>query len=80
MGCDYLNILVTDSGASQPDAIEVGCPLDGFFVWSFMDNFEWANGYVERFGITYVDFDTQQRTPKESSDWFEQVVAQNRVL
>ncbi len=40
MGCDYLNILVTDSGASQPDAIEVGCPLDGFFVWSFMDIFE----------------------------------------
>jgi len=44
-----------------------------------MDNFEWADGYGKRFGITYVDFVTQKRTPKLSADFYKQVIAQNEV-
>ncbi|MGC5170178.1 GH1 family beta-glucosidase [Microbacterium sp. DT81.1] len=51
-------------------AIERGLPLAGYFVWSLMDNFEWAWGYHRRFGIVHVDYDTQVRTPKASGMWF----------
>ena len=51
-------------------AIENGVNLKGYFAWSFMDNFEWASGYDKRFGIHYVDFETTDRTPKESAKWF----------
>jgi len=47
-----------------------GIPVDGYFCWSLMDNFEWAEGYVPRFGITYVDYDTQRRIVKDSGRWF----------
>lgn len=47
-------------------AIEAGVPLFGYFLWSLMDNYEWARGYEKRFGIIHVDFDTQKRTPKAS--------------
>ncbi|MCF2872869.1 GH1 family beta-glucosidase [Octadecabacter sp. G9-8] len=47
-------------------AIADGAPVDGFFVWSLMDNYEWALGYEKRFGLVHVDFDTLQRTPKAS--------------
>ena len=58
-------------------AMQNGVPLAGYFVWSFMDNFEWADGYAQRFGITWVDFETQQRILKNSALWYKQVIAQN---
>ncbi len=47
-------------------ARDEGVPLDGYFVWSLMDNFEWAYGFDRRFGLIYVDFETQQRIIKDS--------------
>jgi beta-glucosidase len=55
-------------------AIEDGVPLRGYFVWSVFDNFEWACGYARRFGIVHVDYDTQQRTPKDSATFYSQVL------
>jgi beta-glucosidase len=49
-----------------------GIPVDGYFCWSLMDNFEWAEGYVPRFGLTYVDYETQRRVVKDSGRWFQQ--------
>jgi len=58
-----------------PRAIEQGVNLKGFFVWSLMDNFEWAWGYSKRFGIVYVDFATQRRIPKASALWYRDFIA-----
>ncbi|MCS6819208.1 MAG: family 1 glycosylhydrolase, partial [Chitinophagales bacterium] len=52
-----------------------GVNVQGYFIWSFMDNFEWAEGYRPRFGIVYVDFKTQQRIVKESGKWFSNFLA-----
>ena len=52
-------------------------PLRGYFVWSLLDNFEWAWGYTKRFGIVHVDFETQQRTIKDSGHWYRQVIKHN---
>jgi beta-glucosidase len=60
-------------------AIADGVDLRGFFVWSFLDNFEWAEGYAHRFGLVHVDFDTLVRTPKRSARWFAEVIARNAV-
>ena len=57
-----------------------GVPLKGYFLWSFMDNYEWAEGYRKRFGIVYVDYETQKRTPKLSAHWYTQVMKENRVV
>lgn len=57
-------------------AIEAGVPLEGYFVWSLLDNFEWSYGYSKRFGLVYVDFTTQERTSKESARWYRDVVRQ----
>jgi beta-glucosidase len=61
-------------------AIADGVPARGYFVWSFMDNYEWEDGYTRRFGIVHVDFATQKRTPKLSARYFSDVMRQNRVL
>jgi beta-glucosidase len=51
-------------------AIEAGAPIQGYCLWSLLDNFEWAAGYTLRYGITYVDYATQARTPKDSATWY----------
>ena len=58
-------------------AISDGVPLTGYFVWSMLDNFEWDSGYLERFGLTYVDYATQKRVPKTSFGWYRDVIRTN---
>lgn len=58
-------------------AIQKGVPVKGYFIWSFMDNFEWALGYNQRFGLVFVDFKTQKRTVKDSGHWFAKVIHDN---
>ena len=55
-------------------AIEAGVDLRGYFVWSLLDNFEWSLGYSKRFGIVHVDFETQQRTPKDSALFYAKII------
>ncbi|HEX7116428.1 MAG TPA: GH1 family beta-glucosidase [Steroidobacter sp.] len=57
-----------------------GVPVKGYFQWSLMDNFEWTRGYGNRYGIVYVDFETQKRTPKMSARWFRETAEQNAVM
>ena len=61
-------------------AIGEGVPVRGYFVWSFLDNFEWNDGYTRRFGIVHVDFATQKRTPKLSARYFSEIIRQNGLL
>ncbi|HEY6203529.1 MAG TPA: GH1 family beta-glucosidase [Candidatus Limnocylindria bacterium] len=61
--------------AEAARSISSGVPLEGYFVWSLMDNFEWNSGYTKRFGIVYVDYATQQRTDKESARWYREFLA-----
>ncbi|MGH9501358.1 MAG: GH1 family beta-glucosidase [Terriglobales bacterium] len=56
-----------------------GYPIKGYFLWSLLDNFEWADGYSKRFGLHYVDFKTQKRTPKLSAEWYREVISKNAV-
>lgn len=60
-------------------AIENGVNLRGYFIWSFMDNFEWASGYSKRFGIHYVDYQTLERTPKASALWYGKIIKNNVI-
>ena len=60
-------------------AIESGIDVRGYFVWSLMDNFEWAYGYEPRFGLVRVDYATQKRTPKLSARWYSEVIQDNAV-
>ena len=62
------------------DAMERGVDLRGYFVWSLLDNFEWAEGYSKRFGIVYVDYATQRRIPKMSARWYSEVIRRNGLL
>jgi beta-glucosidase len=74
---DYLRTHLTAVHA----AIAHGADVRGYFVWSLLDNFEWSHGYSKRFGIVHVDFETQQRTPKDSARFYAEVIATNgRVL
>jgi len=61
--------------AAVHQAMQQGVPMKGYMVWSLMDNFEWASGYAKRFGIVYVDYDTQQRTLKDSAKWYRDFLA-----
>ena len=69
----YLN----DHLAAIHGAMADGADLRGYFLWSLMDNFEWAHGYAKRFGITYVDFETQERVLKDSGKFYAEVVRNN---
>jgi beta-glucosidase len=60
-------------------AVKEGVPVAGYFVWSLLDNFEWADGYSQRFGIVYVDFDTLERVPKASYAWYRNFIAAERA-
>ena len=60
-------------------AIARGVDVRGYFAWSLMDNFEWAWGYHQRFGIVRVDYDTQVRKPKSSALWYARVAESNTV-
>ena len=60
-------------------AASEGYPIKGYFLWSLLDNYEWADGYSKRFGLHYVDFKTQVRTPKLSAEWYRAVISRNAV-
>ncbi len=59
------------------DAIDAGVDIRGYYQWSLMDNFEWALGYDKRFGLVHVDFDTLERTPRDSAHWYRDVIRRN---
>ena len=58
-------------------AIDEGVPVEGYFHWSLIDNFEWGHGYKHRFGLVFCDYPTQRRVPKDSADWYAKVIASN---
>ncbi|MFJ4979225.1 GH1 family beta-glucosidase [Streptomyces coeruleorubidus] len=60
-------------------ALRAGVDVRGYYVWSLLDNFEWARGYGQRFGIVRVDYDTQVRTPKDSYRWYQRLIAAHRA-
>jgi beta-glucosidase len=61
------------------DAIQRGAPLKGYFAWSLMDNYEWAEGFSKRFGIVHVDYKTQKRTPKRSALYYSDIIRTNSI-
>jgi beta-glucosidase len=65
--------------AALARSITDGADVRGYHTWTLMDNFEWAEGFSQRFGLTYVDFKTQKRTIKDSGRWYAKVAAENRV-
>jgi beta-glucosidase len=61
--------------AAVGQAIGAGVPVMGYFAWSLMDNFEWGQGYTNRFGVVHVDYATQRRTLKDSGRWYRSMIA-----
>jgi beta-glucosidase len=92
-GCSADDVVGTDGRVNDTDrlmylrnhlthlqrAAAEGYPVKGYFLWSLLDNYEWADGYSKRFGIHYVDFRTQKRTPKLSAEWYRATIAANSV-
>jgi beta-glucosidase len=90
-GCSSADVLTPDGHVYDSDRVMYlrnyltqlhrgvmdGVPVKGYFCWSLLDNFEWADGYEKRFGITYVDFQTQKRTPKMSAAFYKEVIRRN---
>jgi beta-glucosidase len=76
---DRTSYLAAHIGAVA-DAIMQGVPMQGYMVWSLLDNFEWASGYAKRFGIVHVDYATQKRTLKDSALWYRQFLARESVV
>jgi beta-glucosidase len=64
--------------AAVARAVEDGVPIKGYFVWSLLDNFEWAHGYGKRFGLIFVDYPTLERVPKDSFYWYRDLIAGRR--
>ncbi len=95
-GCSYLDAPYAGRGGQVPDARRIaffrdelaelsraitdGARVRAFHAWSLLDNFEWADGYAERYGMTYVDFRDQKRTIKDSGLWYGRVAAANSVI
>ncbi|HEY8321639.1 MAG TPA: GH1 family beta-glucosidase [Candidatus Baltobacteraceae bacterium] len=93
-GAAYPDVVSDDGKVHDPDrtayleahlaqvarAIGEGIPVAGYFVWSLLDNFEWTEGYRPRFGIVYVDFETQRRIVKDSAEWYARTIAAHRAL
>jgi beta-glucosidase len=91
-GCAYDDVVEADGAVHDPDriayldahlravvaAIEVDVDVRGYYTWSLLDNFEWAEGYTKRFGLVHVDYDTQRRTPKDSYRWYQHLIAAHR--
>jgi beta-glucosidase len=71
---DYLDQHIT----AVAESVEDGIPVVGYFAWSLLDNFEWAEGFAKRFGIVYVDFETQERVVKASGHWYAALIAAGR--
>jgi beta-glucosidase len=71
---DYLNGYINEIAKAAKD----GVPMAGYFAWSFMDNFEWAEGYNMRFGLVFVDYPTQKRTPKQSAFWYRDLISEHK--
>jgi beta-glucosidase len=93
-GCATADVVAEDGTVNDTDRIMFlrasltelqrataeGVPVDGYFLWSAQDNFEWSEGFGERFGIVHVDFETQRRTPKLSASWFREALTRNAVV
>ncbi len=73
---DYLSGYLS----AAADAIESGVDLRGYYAWSFLDNFEWAEGYSKRFGLVFVDYRTQERIPKRSALWYHKLISEHQAL
>jgi beta-glucosidase len=88
-GAAFADVRVHDGGVRDPERIaylaahvdavararRAGVPVEGYFVWSLLDNFEWAHGYSKRFGLVYVDYPTLERVPKSSFGWYRDLIA-----
>ena len=61
-------------------AMDLGARVRGFFAWSFLDNFEWTEGYLKKFGLVHVDFESLDRTPKASASWYQSVIEENGFI
>jgi beta-glucosidase len=93
-GCAYDDTIGPDGRCHDPDrvsyldghiravgaALRAGVDIRGYFVWSLLDNFEWAEGYTKRFGLVHVDFATQVRTPKTAYGWYRDRIALARSV
>jgi beta-glucosidase len=93
-GCAALDRLTTEGEVLDTDrvaylrqhfiaaqrAVSEGWPLRGYFAWSLLDNFEWCFGYTRRFGIVYVNYETQERTPKLSAEFYREVIRRHAVV
>ncbi|HEY3266509.1 MAG TPA: GH1 family beta-glucosidase [Armatimonadota bacterium] len=92
-GAAFPDVVAPDGGVHDPDriaylqghfsaaldAIQAGVDLRGYFVWSLMDNFEWAYGYDRRFGLVYIDYPTSARILKDSAKWYARVIRDNGI-
>jgi beta-glucosidase len=70
---DYLNRHLANLKRASEEGVDIG----GYFQWSLLDNFEWAEGYKMRFGLVHVDYETQKRTLKSSAYWYKDVINSN---